>query len=330
MKDEFSFIASITPKKTVQRSLLKGIGDDAAVYRSLAGMDEVVCVDTVVENIHFRRSTSSPYFIGRKALASNLSDLAAMGAQPSFYLVSIVVPATWTEDEIKAIFAGMASLASEYDVDLIGGDTVSTSADALVLTVTVIGRVEQMRALYRGNAKPGDVIFLTGAVGASAAGLKLLQEKGQNGAFSKEELDLVRAHQDPQPHVQQGRLLAKSGFRIATNDISDGVASEAHEIAEASRVLLILEEEALPLHDGMASFSKEERLHMALYGGEDYVIMGTVAINDVESLKNTFAENELPFFTIGRVEAGEPGVLLKRGDRMQKIKKEGYNHFRSR
>lgn len=327
MKDEFSFIDSISPKELRQKSLVKGIGDDAAVFQSESEMDEVVCVDTMVEGIHFLRSTVTPYYVGRKALVANISDLAAMGAIPSFYLVSIAIPANWDEDEVKKIFAGMSSLASEYDVDLIGGDTVSTTGP-LVLSVTVIGRVEKNRALLRSSAKPGDVLFLTGHVGVSAAGLKLLLEKGIDGAFSNEELSLVQAHQNPKPHIIQGRLLATCRFRIATNDISDGLASEAHELAKASNVQIVIDKDSLPFHDSMSLFSDEERLHMALFGGEDYVLIGTVGEEHIDDLRTSFQEKGVPLFTIGKVEAGRANVLLKKDDELIVLEKKGYNHFK--
>ena len=123
MNDEFAFIASISSSKKNQASLVRGIGDDAAVYKGSDKEDEVVCVDTLVEGVHFRRDTLSPYQLGKKALAVNISDLAAMGANPIFYLVSIAVPSSWKESELTEIYKGMATLAGLYKMDLIGGDT---------------------------------------------------------------------------------------------------------------------------------------------------------------------------------------------------------------
>ncbi len=327
MNDEFAFIANISPKETKQSSLVKGIGDDAAVYQGSNDMDEVVCVDTMVEGIHFLRNTVSPYQLGKKALAVNISDLAAMGAIPSYYLVSIAIPSTWEEHELKDIFAGMATLATEYEIDLIGGDTVST-AGALVLTVTAIGRVERGRALYRNGAQPGDVLFLTGYVGSSAAGLNLLLDERDLCHFTEAEKELLLAHQEPRPHVSQGRLLANSGLRIALNDVSDGIASEAHEIAETSRVNITIDEDAIPFHPSMGQYPRDEQLEYGLFGGEDYVLMGTIARGDLPSLHATFREHCHPFYIIGSVEEGEGNVYLKKANRIKKLEKRGYNHFR--
>lgn len=329
MRDEFAFISSISPYKTYQPSLVKGIGDDAAVYQGSEKMDEVVCVDTMVEGVHFRRDTLSPYQIGKKGLAVNISDLAAMGAIPTYYLVSIAVPASWEEKELTEIFEGMNELAKLYEMDLIGGDTVSTS-DALVLTVTVIGRIECGRARYRHQAKPGDVLFLTGFVGSSAAGLALLLDKGLNGDFTEREQFLVRSHQEPLPHVRAGRLLAAFDGRISLNDVSDGVASEANELAEASMVKLIIDADAIPFHESMNDYSRKKQLEWALYGGEDFVLIGSVAKEQVKRLKDCFREQNTMFREIGVVEAGEPAVFLKEDHQLTRLEKQGYNHFQKR
>lgn len=183
--------------------MIKGIGDDAAVYRGSAEMNEVVCIDTMVEGVHFRQDTLSPFQIGKKALAINMSDLAAMGAIPRSYLVSIAVSPEWSEEKLTEIYRGMSALAKRYGMDLIGGDTVSARA-GLTLTVTAIGQVEHGRMLLREYARPGDVVFVTGTVGRSAAGLNLLEKKGMEADFSREEQALVLAHQEPTPQIKVG------------------------------------------------------------------------------------------------------------------------------
>ncbi|MET3506433.1 thiamine-phosphate kinase [Halalkalibacter oceani] len=324
--DEFAFINSIMPSQAQQPSLIKGIGDDAAVYKTSGQADQVVCVDTLVEGVHFRRDTLSPYQIGVKGLASNISDLAAMGATPAFYLVSIAVPESWNEKELREIYQGMEELAAEYRMDLIGGDTVSTPA-ALVLTITVIGQVERTKAKYRHDARAGDLVFLTGYVGSSAAGLELLLKRGRTGSFSEKELALVKAHQEPSPHVEQAGLFAGFAGRVALNDISDGVASEAYEIAEASGVSIVIGADSLPFHPGMDEHSFQQRLDWALYGGEDYVLLGAAAPADVKELKERFSARQLSFFEVGHIEEGEPGVFLRHNGQLKKLEKQGYNHF---
>src|SRR5690625_3253316 len=164
--DEFSFIDSIKQPYYHQSGLIKGIGDDAAVFRQRS-QDIVTAVDTFVDGVHFSRRTMLPYHIGYRALAANISDMAAMGATPSFYLVSITIPKTWESNELREIFEGMKLLAKKYQMDLIGGDTVS--GGELVISITVIGYVNEKRARYRNLAKNGDTVFVTGTVGDSQA-----------------------------------------------------------------------------------------------------------------------------------------------------------------
>ncbi|WP_088106086.1 thiamine-phosphate kinase [Halalkalibacter urbisdiaboli] len=327
MKDEFAFIERVKPSVTYQSSLVMGIGDDAAVYRGTSDMDDVVCVDTMVEGVHFRRDTLSPQQIGKKALAVNVSDLAAMGASPLYYLVSIAIPPSWEEEDLTEVYQGMHDLAKEYQMDLIGGDTVSTT-DALVITVTVIGRVERDRKLFRNQAKAGDIVFVTGNIGGSAAGLHLLFKKGLKGQYSSEEQQLVLTHQEPMPQVKAGRIFAGSFLRISLNDISDGIASEANELAEASNVQIILNLEKLPLHPAMRFYSMEKQLEWALFGGEDFQLIGTIAEENFSLIKNACSVAGIKLTAIGQVECGSPSVIARQGEEVFQLDKKGYNHFR--
>lgn len=327
MKDEFEFIKRITPAKKNQRSVLVGIGDDAAVYEAEQGFEQVVCVDTMVEGIHFRKDTLLPAHIGYKALAINISDLAAMGAEPLYYLVSIAIPSDWTEDEIDDIYRGMSQLAETYKMDLLGGDTVSTD-DKLVISVTAIGHVEKGRALLRSRAKPGDVVFVTGDVGHSAAGLQLLLEFGVHGQFTSNEKILVRKHQRPLPQIEAGRCFTLSQSRIALNDISDGLASEAHEIAEASAVTLIIEADKIPTGTELDGYSREKQLEYALFGGEDFQLIGTVQHKEWQRLKDTCENQGVMLTAIGYVQEGEADVVLMDNGKKRRVDKKGYNHFK--
>src|SRR5690625_146741 len=172
--DEFKFIEMIKQKYYKQPTLIKGIGDDGAVFHQ-PHQNIVTAVDTFVEYIHFSKETMSAFHIGYRGLAASVSDLAAMGAEPKFYLVSIIVPQSKNIAEIEEIFLGMETFAKKYQMDLIGGDTVS--GKELALSITVIGYVDEQRVRYRHTAKDGDIIFVTGTLGNSQAGLYMLQEK---------------------------------------------------------------------------------------------------------------------------------------------------------
>lgn len=332
MNDEFEWIKSITPNHAYQKELLAGIGDDAALWSVDENMDQVVCVDTMVEGVHFTKDTLSPYQAGFKALAVNVSDIAAMGGIPQFYLVSIAISKEWDEEELQEIYQGMGDLAKNYKMDLIGGDTVSTKGP-LVLTVTVIGKVEKGRRLLRSNAKSGDSVFLTGATGESAAGLHVLLEKTRHAVFTNNEETWIQQHQMPVPHVEQGRIFALSGFRISLNDVSDGIASELNEIAEASHVKIHIQKDKLPVSSSLSELPVDDRLNHQLFGGEDYVLVGTVSKGDFRKLASTFKKRSLPLYEIGEVgEAGSPEVYLHsdKVEKPERLTKKGFNHFRER
>ena len=329
MKDEFEFIESIKPEKHHQSSLVLGIGDDAAVYQSTKDMREVVCVDTMIEGVHFTKDTLSAFQIGRKALAINVSDLAAMGAIPRFYLVSIAIPSEWNDHEVAELYRGMKHLAGQFDMDLIGGDTVSAK-ESLVITVTAIGQVEEHVELYRSKAEPGDAVFVTGYLGSSAAGLELLLDKGREGFFNEEEHQLVKLHQEPFPQVQVGRICAGMLVRLALNDVSDGLASEAHELAEASEVTLIIREEDIPFHPALrATKEAAEMLEYACNGGEDFQLIGTICDSKVEELVQKGKKAGVSIHKVGEVQPkSDHPVYIQRQKGIEPLKKNGFNHFR--
>ncbi len=333
--DEFSLIREWTSRSAGQEAdgLTVGIGDDAAVFAVSAGMEVVACCDAMIETVHFLRETMHPSDIGWKALVSNISDVAAMGGIPRFALIAIGVPPRWRPDECRLLYDGLYEAAKRYGVRLIGGDTVSTP-DALHVSVTLLGEVERGRALRRSAAKPGDTVFLTGPLGGSAAGLNaLLAARDRGGATDARWQPLVRMHQRPFAQVDAGRLLAGFDGAGALNDVSDGLASELTEIAEASGVTVVVDADRvplLPLLREYASIAGKDPLDWALYGGEDYELVGTVAGSRAEALAAAFAAQGLPFYPIGRVEQGEPAVFLSAGGARRRLAKGGYNHFSRR
>jgi thiamine-monophosphate kinase len=323
IRDEFEFIKNITPKQGLSKDVVVGIGDDAAVVRAYHGTDLIACTDTMVEEVHFKRDTMSPFHIGYKALAANISDVAAMGGIPSFYLVSIVVPKSWSENELIDIYKGMDALAAKHKMVLIGGDTVSTKGP-LVVSITVLGRVEQGKCLKRSDAKPGDIVFLTGTVGDSAAGLHiLLSEKTNNESFHY----LINRHQMPTPQTAAGEIL-HSFHRVSANDISDGVASEAREIAEASHVDLVINESLIPLSNEIMMFGREQAIKWALYGGEDYELIGTTSPDQWEKIEQKFKQDKLSITKVGEVRKGSGKAYLKTPIQVIELGKLGYNHFK--
>ncbi|MFS0655453.1 thiamine-phosphate kinase [Bacillus sp. 179-C3.3 HS] len=323
--DEFDLIHRITPKESYQRSLVKGIGDDASVYQPHSHCEEVVCVDTMVEHVHFRFDFSTPYEVGFKALAVNMSDIAAMGATPKYYLVSIAIPPHGDEDIVTALYQGMKDLADTYHVDLIGGDTVATRSD-FVITVTVIGEVPRGTACYRDSAQAGDIVFVTGELGSSAAGLSLLMEEADLVNHIDTDYFLKR-HKMPQPHITAGQICS-SFPRVTLNDVSDGLASELNEIAEASQVTIQIEADKLPIHPDLPLLRKEW-LEWVLYGGEDFVLTGTIPNADWDRFESQCKEKAIHITRIGEVQHDQAtGVMLKKDDQHTRLMKKGYNHFK--
>ncbi|WEK54955.1 MAG: thiamine-phosphate kinase [Candidatus Cohnella colombiensis] len=309
-----------------------GIGDDTAVVSGTSGLEWLLAVDTMVEGVHFRPETMEPEDIGYKALAANISDIAAMGGIPKHALVAISIPPQWDTSLLKRIFDGLYECAERYGVIVVGGDTTS-APESLVISVTIVGQVEAGKAIYRNGARPGHFIFLTGPTGLSAGGLHgmLQSEEHRRLVISPPPKRLISAHRRPNPSVKAGRLLITNGWGASLNDVSDGVSSEAWEIAEASDVKLVLHEASLPLAGELVGYAGQcniPPLDWVLYGGEDYVLIGTAERKYEASMRETFRAEGIPLFIIGEVEAGSPGVDLEYGSGKRKpLEKRGYNHF---
>jgi thiamine-monophosphate kinase len=324
--DEFDFISKIKPNRIFQENVKVGIGDDAAVYEPSAHKNQVVCVDSMVEGVHFLKTLSSPREIGYKSLAVNISDIAAMGAIPIYYLVSIAIPPSWEEHELLEIFKGMQELAEMYQMDLLGGDTVST-ADKLIVTVTVIGEVEAHVQTLRSNARDGDIVFVTGNIGDSSAGLAVLlnQVAIEDETYKNY---LINRHKKPNPQVKAGRLIAKLE-RASLNDISDGLASELHEIAEASQLGIAINEIDLPVSNELLYLKNSYDINKwILFGGEDFELVGTTSKESWDKLKQACDEQMIKITKVGLVTYSHSGVLLKsENQEVIKLEKSGYNHF---
>lgn len=322
--DEFSFIRSIQPKFYRNHHLIKGIGDDMAVFRQ-ASDHIITAVDTFVDGVHFSRKTMKPHQIGYRVLAVNLSDIAAMGGCPAFYLVSIVVPKSWKKEEIQAIFQGMDPLAKKFQLDLIGGDTVS--GHELVISVTIIGFVQEGKVRYRSDAKPGDIAFVTGTLGDSRAGLHILLNEGK---YKGKEYFISR-HVMPEPRINFSKQLTFLK-RIALNDVSDGIISEAMEVAEASNVSIVIKEDFVPVHKDFNQFPKKLQRKWKLFGGEDFELFGTVPLKDWPYIQQIAQKEKLVVTKVGyvtdrNIHAGAYVYLEKEG-KLERVTERGYTHLK--
>jgi thiamine-monophosphate kinase len=323
---EFGFIDRIKSETLVRREhVIKGIGDDCSVYRSTRDLVTLFTTDMLVEDIHFQREGTPPDKLGRKSIAVNLSDIAAMGGTPKEALISIAIPDTVPVEYLDSVYEGMKSMAREFDVNLLGGDTTSSPLH-LVINVALVGEALEREVLYRSGAEADDVIFLTGPVGAAAAGLDLLLE---NRSFSGREA-LLNAHLDPHPHVEAGRIIAGQGVGHSLIDVSDGLAGDLGHICAESRVGAIIEEAKIPTTELFRAYCerfKLDPLPLTINVGEDYVLLGTVSQKAASKLEKALQAGGCGFFPIGKIVA-KPGLrLLDRDGSEREIRPSGWNHF---
>lgn len=312
---EFDIISRFFATRTRRTDIKLGIGDDAAILDVRAERKLVLAMDTIVEGVHFLENASG-FDVGYRVLAVNLSDLAAMGAEPSWMSLSLSLPdanEAWLEDFARGLF----DLAARYDVQLIGGDTVR---GPLVVTVQLGGWIESDRWLTRAGAQPGDDVYVTGTLGDASAGLRALRD----GITSAEGIHLQRRFLRPEPRVTAGRALRT--IANAAMDVSDGLLADAAKLCEASRCGMSIDLDALPLSNELqAAFNEEDRFAYALSGGDDYELLFTVArANATQVASGNIAGVRVT--RIGVVESS-PGVRCKRGDQPYSPRATGYDHF---
>lgn len=310
---EFELLARLRERLPAAGNRVRiGSGDDAAV--TVPGGATATSVDALVEGVHFRRDTASLTQIGRKALATALSDLAAMGAEPGEAYVVVGVPPDLDEDGCIELFDGIVALAAETGTTVAGGDI--SRAPALTLAVTVVGHAATAAHLVsRAGARPGDALVLSGEIGAAAAGLLLLQNPELATAVPAETAQQLRLRQlDPSPRLATGRALAAAGAG-AMIDISDGLGADAAHLAAASGVALRIDATALPLAAGVAAVAAtagRDPLVLASSGGEDYELLAALGPGHLdESIREVAAAGETQLTRIGEVVGGE-GVELRR------------------
>lgn len=266
-----------------------GIGDDAAVL-PLAGEESlVISKDLLVEHIHFRRETSSARDLGYKSLAVNLSDLAAMGASPVAVFLGWALPARLETDWIDAFLEGFSELAREFSVPLLGGDTTGSERD-IMISVTVVGRAKNDGLKFRSGARAGDLLCLTGTIGDSGAGLRGLLDHLARGPDWER---LVPRHLRPSPHVNEGRWLARHEGVRAMMDLSDGLDLDLGRLIRASGRGADVDLGRLPLSEALLNYTRRLSLDpasLALFGGEDYVLMCALDPRQAEDIRRGFEE----------------------------------------
>jgi thiamine-monophosphate kinase len=324
---EFELLAKLRERLPQAGPQVKlGSGDDAAV--TVPGGATATSVDAIIDGVHFRREEAGLDAIGRKALATALSDLAAMGAEPGEAYVVLGTPPDLGEGEFLTLLDGLLDLAGATGTTLAGGDL--TRAPALTLAVTVVGHAASADAFVsRGGAQPGDVLVLTGEIGGAAAGRLLLDEPRLAEAVPDETAARLRARQlEPTARLRSGQSLAAAGAR-AMIDLRDGLGGDAGHLARASDVALEIDAAALPLAKGVAEVAAaagHDPLQLAVSGGEDYELLAALPaerLGDASTAIGAAAETTLT--PIGRVAAGEGAVIRLPGG--EPLKAAGYDHF---
>jgi thiamine-monophosphate kinase len=261
-----------------------GIGDDAAIWRPRSGADVAITTDTLVENIHFRIDWTDWESLGHKTLAVNVSDLAAMGADPKVAVVTLGLRGDELIDDLRAFYRGLGEVARRFALVIAGGDIVR-SPRALTFHVAALGEVPRRRRLMRSGAKPGDVIGVSGTLGAAAAGLALLEvdvDDPRRRATTAERL--IAAHLRPEPRVALGRILLEHGAS-AGMDLSDGVMGDLPKILDASEVSATIDARLLPVAAAVRALFPDRWLDFVLRGGEDYELLFTAPVSSWSTIE---------------------------------------------
>ena len=301
------------------------IGDDAAIVPVEQGV-QVFTTDLLVEDVDFTRAIA-PRFIARKSLAVNLSDIAAMGAEPAYALLSLALP-PWALEHVDEMLDAYAEAAREWKIEIVGGDF--SRADKLTISVTAIGRIVT-RPLLRSGAKPGDRIYVSRPVGGSAAGFALIgrDDRAADDAqsYARRELieSAIRRHVDPEPELALGLALAHIAEVTSCIDLSDGLSTDLHHLCDASGCGAEIEKERIPVFPDLQAFAAQLGINVrqaVLNGGEEYALLFTSSLPESQMS----ARVGRPVYAIGRM-TRDRGVLLKENGVAQPLAAGGWDHF---
>ncbi len=324
--------------------LITGIGDDCAVYQPSAGLLQVATTDMLVDQIHFDLLTTPLKLLGSKSISVNVSDICAMNAIARYALISIAVPASFSVEMIEELYSGMAYAAKEYGLAIAGGDT-SSSRSGLIISVAMIGEVPAEQLTHRSGAGPGELICVSGTLGGSAAGLKLLMREKEimlehienNEPYNKSIMadlkeygNAIQSHLSPIARLDIVRLLHSKNIRPSSMiDISDGLSSDLQHICRSSNTGALIHESRIPIHPAtrrIADELQDDALTWALTGGEDYQLLFTIPKEEYEAI----ADNK-EIVVIGETTDEEEGLLLSDiyGMTIDLKTVKGFDHFSS-
>jgi len=326
---EFGLIRRFSPAfmKNLPPDII-GIGDDAAVLPWKKDACLLVTTDMLVENVHFLRTEIGPRDLGAKALTVNLSDIAAMGGSPRSAFLSLGIPGKLGIEWLDAFFRGMAELAEASGVHLLGGDT-TRSPGPIVINIVVLGQVRRTRLKLRSGARPGDLIVVTGFLGDSGAGLRVLLEDLPR---ERDEARLVRRHHRPRAHLAEGAWLAARDGVTAMMDVSDGIDSDLRRIMERSHCGAAVNLDDLPLSGPLRRAGKKYGWGvrgLAASGGEDYCLLATIRPDRYERITAGFEKTfGRPLSRIGTIEGKKERLRYRTAGKTVELKPRGFDHFR--
>lgn len=336
---------------TARSGLILGMGDDAAAIRISPEKSLLLTTDLLVEGVDFDPAYSSYDQIGYKALAANLSDIAAMGGLARYFLVSLAVRSRTPVSAVDQLYRGMRRLAKRFNVGLIGGDT-SSSPHGMFLNLAVVGEVEPPRLVRRTGARIGDQIFVTGSLGDSRAGLEILKSQAarrksqvkkdrgkkhaawslQRATQGAQHAALVQHHFYPMPRLREGRLIASKGLATAMMDLSDGLASDLRRLCESSRVGAVIDLASLPVSSSLARYAAlrgKDPSEYALAGGEDFELLFTVPPARSKRLIQLQQRGKIRATQIGQIRPEREGLrIVTEEGKMRALRTTGYEHFR--
>ena len=318
-------LAQIVTQGRTGHPVLLGVGDDAAAWR-MGDSILLATTDTMVQGVHFT-AESSWRELGWKSLAINLSDIAAMGGVPQYALVSLCLPGDTEVDDVVHLYLGMMEVADLFQVAAVGGNV--SRAPVVMITMAVVGVAQAEGVLIRSAAAPGDLIAVTGYLGSSAAGLRMLTHHLKLAQETM--VFLRRAHLQPMPRIVEGQLLVKQGVRAAI-DISDGLIADLGHVCKASEVGAVVRAEQVPIHPTARAAFPEESLGFALAGGEDYELLFTASQETIDRVRSSVDAlghgTDCPVTVIGEVTREMGLIVVDKNGRPFGGSGEGWDHFR--
>ena len=312
-------------------AIISGIGEDAAALKISEQDILLTTCDLLVEDIHFNLSLTDSYHLGRKSLAVNLSDIAAMGGTPRFFLVSLALPPHLPVEFIDDLYRGMMDLADEFHTRLVAGDT-NASPDKLVIDITVLGEVNPDHLLKRSGAQAGDSIFVTGTLGDATLGFLIL-EKDKKSDRPLSLNTLTSKHLSPYPRIKEGKTIAENHLASAMIDISDGLLADLRQILTLSEVGATVWISQLPLSSEFKQYQDQHNhnkiIDCALKGGEDYELLFTAPQTKEKEIYTLSQNLGVPISKIGEINASRELIVIAHNQKPYPIDNQGYDHFSS-